>query len=89
MPKVRFTANLQRHVQLPPVEVAGTTVRQALENALAQSAAGRGYVLDDQGQLRKHMIVFLDGQAVADRQDLSDPVCPESEIYVMQALSGG
>jgi hypothetical protein len=35
------------------------------------------------------MNVFLDGEQIADRVGLSDAVRPESEIYVMQALSGG
>jgi hypothetical protein len=35
------------------------------------------------------MMVFVDGQQIGDRERLSDPVRPASEIYVMQALSGG
>jgi sulfur carrier protein ThiS len=39
--------------------------------------------------LRKHIAVFVDGKMVADREGLSDPVNQDSEIYIMQALSGG
>jgi hypothetical protein len=46
-------------------------------------------VLDDQGRLRKHVIVFVDGQLLEDRDQLSDGVEPTSELLVMQALSGG
>jgi hypothetical protein len=46
-------------------------------------------VLDDQGRLRRHVHVFVDGVLVADRERLSDPVGPASELHVMQALSGG
>ena len=49
----------------------------------------REYVVDERGVLRKHMTVFVDGQQLADREGLSDPVGPRSEIFVMQALSGG
>jgi len=35
------------------------------------------------------MIVFVDGKAVTDRRGLTDPVTDGSEVYVMQALSGG
>ncbi len=49
----------------------------------------RGYVLDDQGRLRKHVTVFVDGKMLQDRQRLSDAVCDDSQIFVMQALSGG
>ena len=49
----------------------------------------RGYVLDEQGTLRKHMTVFVDDEQLADRKDLSDAVTATTRIYVMQALSGG
>lgn len=89
MPRVVFTANLQRHVACPPAEVAGATVREALDAVFAGNPRARGYVLDDQGELRQHMTVFVDGEMLRDRAGLSDPVGPASEVYVMQALSGG
>jgi molybdopterin converting factor small subunit len=89
MPRVVFTANLQRHVPCPPCTVPGATARQALEHAFALFPGVRGYVLDDQGELRHHMAVFVRGQACADRRGLSDPVAEGDEIVVMQALSGG
>jgi hypothetical protein len=46
-------------------------------------------VLDDQGAVRAHMVVFVDGHQIRDRRHLSDPVSPDGEIYVAQALSGG
>lgn len=49
----------------------------------------RGYVVDERGALRKHMSIFVDGDLIVDRRTLSDSVGPTSEIYVMQALSGG
>ena len=60
-----------------------------LDAVFAHNPRLRGYVLDDQGALRRHMIVFVDGQQIDDRDHLSDPVRATSEIYVMQALSGG
>lgn len=89
MPTVSFTANLQRHVACPSVRVDGRTVRDVLDRVFAANERARSYVLDDQGALRKHMIVFVDGKAVADRTRLSDPVPDSAEVYVMQALSGG
>ncbi len=89
MPRVVFTENLQRHVKCPPVEVEGATVREALDAAFAGNEEARGYVLDDRGELRKHMNVFVDGRMVRDRAGLGDEVAGDAEIYVMQALSGG
>ena len=84
-----FTPNLQRHVESPSETVAGDTVRAVLEAVFAANPRLRGYVLDDQGALRRHMMIFVDGQQIADRDQLSDPVRASSEVYVMQALSGG
>lgn len=89
MPLVTFTDNLQRHVACPPRRVEAATLREALDRALAGNGRARGYVLDERGALRRHMVVFIGGRQAADRQALSDPVEPDTEIFVMQALSGG
>lgn len=89
MPRVSFTENIQRHVACPPMQVEGATVRDALEAVFRDNPQARGYVLDDQGGLRKHMIVFVDGVAIRDRARLSDPIAPTAHVYVFQALSGG
>lgn len=89
MALVVFTKNLQRHVECPPTVAPGTTVREVLDVVFASVPRLRGYVVDETGCLRKHMTIFVDGELVADRRSLGDPVREDSEIYVMQALSGG
>ena len=49
----------------------------------------RSYVLDDQGRLRTHVVIYVDGRPVRDRNSLADAVGENAEIHVMQALSGG
>ena len=71
------------------MEAAGATVREVLDNVFATNPRARSYVLDDQSGLRKHMTIFLDGEIIRDRSNLSEPVRPDSTIYVFQALSGG
>jgi hypothetical protein len=89
MARVVFTANLQRHVACPPDQVEGETVRAVLEAAFAANGRLRGYVLDEHGEVRKHMALFVNGEQVRDRARLSDPVPTGGEVCVMQALSGG
>lgn len=84
-----FTKNLQRHVSCPATTAPGSTVREALDAVFADNARLRAYVLDEQGAVRRHMVVFVDGRQIQDRVRLSDAVAEDSEIYVMQALSGG
>jgi sulfur carrier protein ThiS len=64
-------------------------VRSVLDTVFTDHPRARSYVLDDQGGLRRHMIVFVNGQAIRDRVSLSDRVTDGAEVYVMQALSGG
>ena len=89
MAKVVFTPNIQRHVACPEAEAAGHTVRDVLENVFAGNPQARGYVLDDQSALRKHITVFVDGRMIRDRARLADAVTETSTIHVFQALSGG
>lgn len=89
MPTVNFTANLKRHVKCPPKSVAGVTVAEALEAVFVDNPKLRGYILEDDGSVRKHVTIYLDNEPIVDRVALSDTVKPNSEIYIMQALSGG
>jgi sulfur-carrier protein len=87
--RVVFTSNLQRHISAPPVETPATTVREALDRVFQDNPRLRSYILDDQSRVRHHVVVFVAGQRIKDPVTLSDPVSPDDEIYVMQALSGG
>lgn len=89
MARIRFTANLQRHVECPDEDVTGATVRDALEAYFARHPRVRGYLLDDQGAVRHHMNVFVGGCGIVDREAQSDPLPEDADIDVIQALSGG
>ena len=89
MPRVVFTSNLQRHIACPEREVHAATVAQALAAVFADAPQVRDYVLDEQGHVRRHVHIYVDGRRIIDRERLSDAVAPGSEICVLQALSGG
>ena len=75
----------QRHVSCPETVVTAGTVGEALEHVFSAQPQVRGYVLDEQGELRKHVFVFVDGR----RARLCDRVQASSAIHVLQALTGG
>ncbi len=85
MIRVVFTPNLRRHLATPEATVAAVTVAAALDQVFTGNARLRGYILDDQGRLRKHVALFRNG----DKVDLGEPLAAGDELYVMQALSGG
>jgi sulfur-carrier protein len=89
MPTVSFTSALQRFLDAPSMQVGGTSVRAALDAVFARRPALRSYVLDDQGAVRRHVVVYINGDVLRDRTHLSDTVGAQDEIYVFQALTGG
>ena len=89
MAHVVFTQQLRRFTETPEVNVAAATLRAALDAAFAMNPRLRSYVLDDQGHLRANVVAFIDGRRCTDRVVLDDPLRPDSEVHVLQALSGG
>jgi molybdopterin synthase sulfur carrier subunit len=71
-------------------DVDGATLDEALAAAFATHPPLRGYVVDEHGLIRHHVAVFVDGQALRDKSDLTGvALSGRSEIYLLQALSGG
>ena len=87
---VKFTYALKRFFpKLTDTESGGKTLRAVIDEIEARYPGVTRYVLDDQGRLRQHVNIFIDGVMIKDRNTLTDPFRENSEIYIMQALSGG
>jgi molybdopterin synthase sulfur carrier subunit len=68
------------------VTADGATVAEVLRD-LDRQFPGLGFrVVDEQGALREHMTIWLDGERC---RDLDADVSGLDELVVMQALSGG
>ena len=70
-------------------EVAADSVRAALDEVFAEHPVLQRYLLDDRGQLRPHVNVFVNEDLVRDHRGLSDPLAAGDRIHVLQAVSGG
>lgn len=90
MATVKFTYALKRfYPALDTLEMEAGDVSTVVNN-IDQSYPGiKNYLLDDQGSLRKHVNIFIDGVLINDRKTLLDKLNARSEVYIMQALSGG
>lgn len=86
MARVVFTSHLQRFVSCPEHEVQADSISSALQEVFDANPRLRDYILDDQGALRKHVIVFIDGRRT---RELGEKIGNDSQIHVLQALSGG
>ena len=89
MARLVFTQQLRRFTDVPEIDTSAATLREALEAAFSVNPRLRGYILDDQGHLRPHVVAFIDGRRITDRIVLDDAVSANSSIHVLQALSGG
>jgi hypothetical protein len=89
VPTIHLTSHLRRVAPVGPIRVEAATLGAALDAYFAAAPKVRSYILDDQGRLRRHVAVFIDGELLVDKTDLGRIVAATSEIYVMQALSGG
>jgi molybdopterin synthase sulfur carrier subunit len=84
-----FTQQLGRFMSVPQVETQAEDLRTALDCCFADHPRLRGYVLDEQGHLRQNVVIFIDGQRARDARRLDDTLAPHSQVYILQALSGG
>lgn len=89
MARIVFTPQLRRFTDTPEVDAPAATLRAALEAAFAVNPRLRGYVLDEQGHLRANVVAFVDGRRCVNRVSLDDALRPDSQVHVLQALSGG
>lgn len=89
MAKLYFPINLTRQVEYPDAEIDASTVGELFEQYFLQHPKVESYVLDDQGAIRKHIVVLVEGANIKDRQSLMDKVSNQSEVHIFNALSGG
>lgn len=89
MPTVEFAPALTRHVPCPRQQVPAGSLAAVLDAAFASAPALRSYVLDEQGAVRKHVAVFVNGEMIPDRGDLARPLAVADRVHVIQALTGG
>jgi len=87
--KIAFTRHLEAVGPTTPVAARGATLGEALDALCADYPRLRNYVLDDQGRVRKHIAIFVDGDLHPRETALSLPMKGVDEVYVFQALSGG
>lgn len=90
MPTVKFTNSLKRFFpKLKDIPANGNSLSEIFKEIETSYPGLSSYVLDETGSLRRHVNIFIDGKMINDRNKLSDPFSSNSEIYIIQALSGG
>lgn len=91
MQTIKFTQALKRfYPKLGDIEMDANNINEMLDVLDTQFKGIKNYIVDDQGVLRQHVNIFVNGKMLEDRNGLSDSISDEDcEIFIMQALSGG
>jgi molybdopterin converting factor small subunit len=65
--------------------LAGRSVQEVLRALEREHPRTVGWVLDEQGRIRQHVNVFVNGELT--REDL--PLAPEDRVHVLPSITGG
>jgi molybdopterin synthase sulfur carrier subunit len=84
--KVLIPGPLLPYTRKRHVEAEGATVAQVLADLERRFPGIRFRMVDEQGKIRRHMRVFVDGEQVF---DLDRPLKATDSVQIVQALSGG
>jgi molybdopterin converting factor small subunit len=84
--KVLIPGLLRSYTREREVEAEGATLAEVLADLDRRHPGLSFRIVDEQDRIRPHIRIFLDGKQV---YDLMTPVRPESEVQIVQALSGG
>jgi sulfur-carrier protein len=84
--KVLIPSPLRSYTGAREVRAEGRTLGEALADLDRQFPGLRFRVVDEQGALRRHVRFFVDGEQVF---ELAAPLGADSELVIVQALSGG
>lgn len=92
MAKVELTRHL--YTFFPQLEgkeivVEAATVADVVREMEKIAPGFAFYVCDELGRLRRHVNIFVEDVRIADRRGLTDPLEPDSRVFILQALSGG
>jgi len=68
------------------VEADGATVADVLDDLDRRYPGIRFRMVDEQGNIRRHMRLFFDGEIV---KELAHSLRADGELLIVQALSGG
>jgi molybdopterin converting factor small subunit len=71
------------------VSAAGTTVGEVLADLERQHPGVQARLMDDQGNLRRFVNLYLDDEDVRFLQGLETPVAARADLSIVPAIAGG
>ncbi len=88
--RLLLPASLRRYAgEQAEVEITGGTLGAALDDLAARLPQLERRLRDEQGRLRPHVLMFVDGVSVRSGAPMDTPVGDGAEVFVAPAVSGG
>ena len=84
----KWTAGLEI-IEVPLALDMRTTVAEIIETIAREHPGIRDRVLNEQGELRRHVNIFVDGENARFMGGLAATVGPDSDLWIHPSLSGG
>jgi sulfur-carrier protein len=84
--KVLIPQPLRPHTGAAEVEAQGATLDALLDDLNARYPGFKFRMVDEQGRIRRHIRVFIDGEQTF---DVSQSLARAKGVHIVQALSGG
>jgi len=88
MPTVKLFGNLRKHADASSLQVPGASVRAVLE-ALCEQRASLCEALLEEGQIRPHIKITLNGHDIQLVGGWDLPVGKEDRIAIFSPIAGG
>ena len=88
--RLLLPASLRRYAgEQAEVEISGGTLGAALDDLAARLPQLERRLRDEQGRLRPHVLMFVNGVSVRSGAPMDTPVGDGAEVFVAPAVSGG
>ncbi len=90
MPIVRFPALMKYYVDnQSELSVNGSTIAELLDNVLARYPALRPHLYDTEGNLRRHINIFVNGVQLRELNGMDTVLKEADKIILMISAAGG
>jgi molybdopterin converting factor small subunit len=90
VPYIKVSALMRYYIDgQPEALVAGETVVEALQDAVGRYPALKFHLFDSEGNLRRHIHVFINDRNIRDLEGLKSKLLPQDRVILLSSISGG
>lgn len=90
MATVRIPSPLRRYTNgQSKVESNGANILELIENLEAQHPGVKTRLCDENGQIKRYVNVFVNGEEIRTLQGVETPITDKDEVSIVPAMAGG